>query len=234
MKKKHLMLYPFIVLLVMLTSCSAYNTWRLGNNADELEKEYRRFSKIIDNDGALQRIKDDKTLNSYLNYFEKRFHPFNKKLLATMTYLYHYDDGDQIPYLNKHKIFAIVETSEREYSEYWEHVKNVVGKLDSTKIKRTTYIRFNKLDRIMGDYVLRISEENGSRAGLFSGVWHGVIFPCKWVGSWFAKRWYVYSPVNNGLSYLFGYLCGLFASFIVLMTIVGAGSNEQTSGKNID
>ena len=51
----------------------------------------------------------------------------------------------------------------------------------------------------------------GHTYGFWGGLWHGIIAPFAWVGSWFSDDIAVWAVNNNGGWYTFGFLLGVGA-----------------------
>ena len=51
----------------------------------------------------------------------------------------------------------------------------------------------------------------GHEYGFWGGLWHGIIAPFAWVGSWFSDDIAVWAVNNNGGWYTFGFLFGVGA-----------------------
>lgn len=45
--------------------------------------------------------------------------------------------------------------------------------------------------------------------GFWGGLWHGIIAPISWIGSWFSDDIAVWAVNNNGGWYTFGFLLGI-------------------------
>ena len=64
-------------------------------------------------------------------------------------------------------------------------------------------------------------DENGRVAGLAQGLWHGIIAPVTFVGSFFNPDMQMYEVHNNGREYNFGFLVGVAVVFLILGLIGG-------------
>ena len=49
----------------------------------------------------------------------------------------------------------------------------------------------------------------GHTYGFWGGLWHGVIAPFAWIGSWFSDDIAVWAVNNNGGWYTFGFILGI-------------------------
>ena len=56
-------------------------------------------------------------------------------------------------------------------------------------------------------------DEDGEVAGVWKGLWHGLISPITFVISLFSKSVYVFEVHNNGGWYTFGFLIGASSVF---------------------
>jgi len=57
-----------------------------------------------------------------------------------------------------------------------------------------------------------VPKEDGSLAGFWLGIWHGIIFPFTFIISLFVKSIHFYEVHNNGLWYNVGFFLGAAAS----------------------
>ena len=74
------------------------------------------------------------------------------------------------------------------------------------------------------DPITPIADQMGrSRAGFFSGVWHGMIAPLSFIVSLFNHDVAVYETYNNGNWYVFGFLFGI--------GVFAIGSSSNTGRK---
>ena len=51
----------------------------------------------------------------------------------------------------------------------------------------------------------------GHTYGFWGGLWHGIIAPFAWIGSWFSDDIAVWAVNNNGGWYTFGFILGIGA-----------------------
>ena len=58
-----------------------------------------------------------------------------------------------------------------------------------------------------------VLDENGDGAGLWSGLWHGVISPITFVIALFSDGVNIYDVFNNGNWYDFGFMFGISVIF---------------------
>jgi hypothetical protein len=65
-------------------------------------------------------------------------------------------------------------------------------------------------------------DANGRVAGIWMGVWHGVISPVTLVVSFTKPNVQMYEVHNDGSQYNFGFLIGVAILFVILGLIVGA------------
>ena len=65
-------------------------------------------------------------------------------------------------------------------------------------------------------------DTHGRTAGIWLGIWHGIISPATLVVSFFNKDVQMYEVHNNGNMYNLGFLLGVAILFVVLGAIVGS------------
>ena len=58
--------------------------------------------------------------------------------------------------------------------------------------------------------------ENGAVAGVFQGLWHGIIAPVTLIMSFFNESVQMYEVHNNGREYNLGFLLGVALVFLIL------------------
>lgn len=67
-----------------------------------------------------------------------------------------------------------------------------------------------------------IPDSKGETAGIFSGLWHGVISPVTMIVSFFTDKIHFYDANNTGELYDIGYFVGTIISTFVLHKIFGS------------
>jgi len=65
-------------------------------------------------------------------------------------------------------------------------------------------------------------DAHGRVAGIWLGIWHGVISPVTLVISFFNKGVQMYEVHNNGNQYNLGFLIGVALVFVILGALVGS------------
>jgi hypothetical protein len=69
---------------------------------------------------------------------------------------------------------------------------------------------------------LNTTDANGRIAGVWQGVWHGVISPVTLVLSFFNEGVQIYEVHNDGNQYNLGYLIGVALVFLLLGALLGS------------
>jgi hypothetical protein len=69
--------------------------------------------------------------------------------------------------------------------------------------------------------LMNATDANGRTAGVFLGIWHGIISPVTMVLSFVNPELQMYEVHNNGNQYNFGFLIGAAIVF-VLLGVLGA------------